>query len=282
MNENVTARDWTAERGGKWRAQLAGMEAMLAPVDDPLICALRVDAPYRIADVGCGGGGTAMEILRRAPAGSVIHGYDLSAELIEVAESRNKSEDRAITFQVADMAAAAPEVAYDRLVSRFGIMFFGDPPAAFANLAGWLRPGGRFAFAVWGRPAENPWMARVRQVVAEIIDLPATDPEGPGPFRYGVAEKLMSQLDRAGFCDLAVNEWRGGLPIGGGLGAGEAATFALAAFSTFGEQLAEAGGEALNEARRLLTARLSRYEESGVVRMDGCVHIVTGGREGSG
>jgi trans-aconitate methyltransferase len=54
------------------------MEAMLTPVDEPLVRALNLDAPCRIADIGCGGGGMTLEILRRAPAGSVVHGYDLS------------------------------------------------------------------------------------------------------------------------------------------------------------------------------------------------------------
>jgi SAM-dependent methyltransferase len=173
MNENPAASDWTAARGEKWRAQLAGMEAMLTPVDEPLIRALNLDAPCRIADIGCGGGGTTLEILRRAPAGSVVHGFDLSPALIELARSCKRSDERAIGFEIADMATAtAPEKPYDRLVSRFGIMFFDDPLAAFANLVRWLAPGGRFAFAVWGRPAENPWMTSVRQVVAEIIPLP--------------------------------------------------------------------------------------------------------------
>lgn len=71
----------------------------------------------------------------------------------------------------------------DRLVSRFGIMFFDDALAAFSNLVRWLAFGGRFAFAVWGHPAENPWMTTVRQVVAEIVDLPKPAAEAPGPFR---------------------------------------------------------------------------------------------------
>jgi 16S rRNA A1518/A1519 N6-dimethyltransferase RsmA/KsgA/DIM1 with predicted DNA glycosylase/AP lyase activity len=54
------------------------MEAMLTPVDEPLVRALNLDAPCRIADIGWGGGGMTLEILRRAPAGSVVHGYDLS------------------------------------------------------------------------------------------------------------------------------------------------------------------------------------------------------------
>jgi SAM-dependent methyltransferase len=281
MNENPTANDWAAARGEQWLAQLTGMEAMLAPVDEPLIRALNLDAPCRIADIGCGGGGTTLKILRHAPAGSVVHGFDLSPALIESARSRKPSDERAIAFEVADMAmATAPEVRYDRLVSRFGIMFFDDAPAAFANLVRWLAAGGRFAFAAWGRPADNPWMATIRQVVAEIIDLPPPDPEAPGPFRYAEAGKLLTLLDQAGFAELEVRDWRGMLPIGGGLPAAEAANFALASFSSFRELLAKAGGEALSDARQSLTARLSRHEQDGVVRIDACVHIFTGAHLG--
>lgn len=180
MSETPTANEWTAARGEKWLAQLAGMEAMLAPVDEPLISALNLDAPLRIADFGCGGGGTTMEILRQAPAGSVVHGFDVSPALIELARSRKRSDDSSLAFEIADIATNVPQQLYDRLVSRFGIMFFDDPPAAFANLARWLAPGGRFAFAVWGSPAGNPWMTTVRQAVAEVIDLPAADPEAQG------------------------------------------------------------------------------------------------------
>jgi SAM-dependent methyltransferase len=252
---------------------------MLAPVDEPLIRALNLDAPCRIADIGCGGGGTTVEILCRAPAGSVVHGFDLSAALIELARGRKRSDERAIAFEIAGMATAmAPEEPYDRLVSRFGIMFFDDPPAAFANLVRWLAPGGRFAFAVWGRLAENPWIASVRQVVAEVKDLPPFDPEAPGPFRYGEAAKLLTQLDRAAYGELDVSDWRGLLPIGGGLPAAEAANFALASFSSFGELLAEAGNEALNDARQSLTARFSRHQQDGAVRMNARVHVFTGTR----
>ena len=279
MNQNPTASDWAATRGAKWRAQLAGMEAMIMPVDEPLIRALHIEGPCQIADIGCGGGGTTWEILRMAPAGSIVHGFDISPTSIESARSRKPPGERAIAFEVADIAtAAAPEVLYDRLASRFAIMFFDDPPAAFANLVRWLAPGGRFAFAVWGRPAENPWITSVREVAAEIIDMPPPDPEAPGPFRYAEADKLLTLLHRAGFGELEVRDWHGALAIGGGLPAAEAANSALAAFSSFGELLAEAGDEALNDARQSLTARFSRHQQEGSVRMDACVHIFTGAR----
>src|SRR2546428_8855942 len=278
MNENPTASDWAAGRGERWSAHLCGMEATLTPVDAPLILLLHLDAPCRIADIGCGGGGTALEILRRAPVGSVVHGFDISPTQIESARGRIRPDERALTFEIADVATAAPKEPYDRLVSRFGIMFFGDPPSAFGNLLRWLAPGGRFAFALWGHPADNPWMTSVREVVAEVIDLPPPDFEAPGPFRYSDAHKLLILLDRAGFGDLEVRDWRGTLAIGGGLPAAEAADFALASFSSFGNLLAKAGDEALNVARQSLTGRFSQHQRNNVVRMDACAHFLIGTR----
>jgi SAM-dependent methyltransferase len=276
--QNPSASDWAAARGAKWRAQLAGMEAMLRPIDEPLIAALQLGVPCRVADVGCGGGGTALEILRRAPAGSVVHGFDISTDLIQLACERTPPDARAIAFETANVATSSPMEPYERIVSRFGVMFFDDPEAAFANLVSWLAPGGRFAFAVWSSTSENPWMTSVREVVADIVDLPPTDPLAPGAFRYGDVDPLRALLEQAGFAELDVRDWRGRLPIGGELPCAEAAQFALAAFSSFGELLAQAGEEAFAEARRALTARLSRHEANGAVWMDACVHIVTGAR----
>lgn len=277
MTETPSAADWATARGEKWRAQLSGLEAMLAPVDAPLIEALALDAPYRIADIGCGGGGTALEVARRAPAGSTVHGYDISPALIETARAR-VPEQRDIDFAIADMSAApAPDQGYDRLVSRFGIMFFDDQPAAFANLANWLTRRGRFAFAVWGPSADNPWMTSQREAAVQVIDVPPPDPDAPGPFRYSGGDKLRALLEGAGLGDIAIKDWRGKLPIGGGLPVPEAVDFALRAFS-FGDMLAEAGDEAFETARRLLTERFSRHQQDGAVWLEARAHIVTGAR----
>jgi SAM-dependent methyltransferase len=278
MNDNLAAAAWTTARGEKWRAQADGMEAMLIPVNEPLIRALRLDAPYRIAEIGCGGGGTTLDILRSAPKGSAVHGFDISPALIELARVRLSRNEHAIDFHTADMATAAPEQLYDRLVSRFAVMFFDDAPAAFANLFRWLAPGGRFAFAVWGPTTENPWMTSVRDVVANVVAIPKADPGAPGPFRYAESGKLVALLDQAGFRELNVEDWRGMLSIGGGLPPVEAANFALASFSSFAELLADAGGDALNAARRSLTTVFSNHQQDDIVRLDASVYIVTGMR----
>ncbi|MDI1435802.1 class I SAM-dependent methyltransferase [Polyangium sorediatum] len=254
------------------------MEAMLSPIDEPLIRALRLDAPVRLADIGCGGGGTTLEILRRAPKGSIVHGFDISPSLIETARARTPPDEHAISFTTADVATTPPPgPPYERLVSRFGVMFFDDAPAAFHNLASWLLPGGRFAFAVWGRPTDNPWVTTLRDVVAEFVDVPPPVPDAPGPFRYGQSDKLLTLLESAGFGEVSVSEWRGGLAIGGGLAAADAADFALAAFS-IAEAVAKAGDVVHDKARRALIKRFSNHLQDGVVRLDACVHLVTGAR----
>src|SRR5690606_22835179 len=181
----------------------------------------------------CGGGGTALEILRRAPKGSFVHGFDIAPMLVEWARGRASKEGPAIAFDLADMGtASAPGELYDRLYSRFGMLFFPDELAAFGNLLRWLTPGGRFAFAAWAPTADNPWMTLARDATAEVIELPPPDPDGPGGFRYADADKFLSLLDQAGFADLKVQDCRGSFSLGGGLPAAEAAAFALASFAS--------------------------------------------------
>ena len=281
MNQNPASSDWASARGDKWASQLVGMEAMLAPVDEPLVLGMQLtsDRPSRIAEVGCGGGATTRHVLRRAPVGSVVHGFDISSRLVGLARAAEPFDAKTLAFDVADMAVTAPAIPYDRLFSRFGVMFFDDPPSAFANLARWLAPAGRFAFAVWGAPADNEWMDTSREIVGRIIDLPAVDADAPGPFRYGRAEKFLSLLEHAGFSDVRVDTWRGALPIGGRLPPADAATFALASIGAFGDLLAKAGESKVAEARAALTERYGARVVDGGVRLGACVHVVTGKRK---
>lgn len=277
-NQNLGSSVWAGDRGAKWRDHHRALEAMLAPVNAPLLDALQFDGPSRIVEVACGGGGTTLEILKRAPAGSTLDAFDISPALVEAARSRTGTGD-AVTFTVADMGTATPPAErYDRMVSRFGIMFFDDPPAAFANLSRWLAPGGRFAFAVWGPPADNPAMTTAHRVVGEQVELPETDPAGPGPFRYADTEPLVALLDGAGFPDVEVNDWRGPISVFGGMPPAETATFALEWFSSFTDALHKEGDAAVAEAHHALTERYAEFARDGVVEMDARVHLVTGSR----
>ena len=151
-----------------------------------------------------------------------------------------------------------------------------DARAAFVNLRRWLVPGGRFAFAVWGPVDDNPWMTATRAAVAEVIELAPIPPSGPGPFRYEDAEAFTALLTEAGFGHITVTDFRRALPIGHKLDAVDAAHFALAAFSSFAERLASAGGDAFTTARRALTERFQDFEREGAVLAPARIHIVAG------
>ncbi|MEO0550433.1 MAG: class I SAM-dependent methyltransferase [Pseudomonadota bacterium] len=278
MVANVSASDWSGERGEAWRDSMTALEAMLAPINMPLIEALELNAPYRIADIGCGGGETSVDISRNAYLGSVVEGFDISPALIQAAKDKSVCGDVPIHFHIADAQEPPKAVAaFDRLTSRFGIMFFSDPEIAFSNLLNWLKPGGQFAFAVWGPPTGNPWMSGIRQVLGEHVVLPSPDPNAPGPFRYQDAEAFVALLIRSGFRDVQSSSWKEKLFVGGGLDANAATDFALSAFS-IGQQLKSNDQTTIEAARADLMSFFSKHMADGLVCMDAHVHLVTGKR----
>ncbi|MBL4685539.1 MAG: methyltransferase domain-containing protein [Nannocystaceae bacterium] len=267
--------DWTGARGKKWLEHLSGLEQTLAPVNAPLIEALQLDRPCKIAETGCGGGATALALNERAPDGSVLHGFDISASLVEAARKRLQSPHA--VFDVLDVSQETPDsVPYDRLVSRFGIMFFGDPASAFLRLASWLTSDSRFAFAVWGPPVDNPWATVVREAVETVVTLPSSAPDEPNLSRYADSSVLLELLQGAGFVKVQVEDWRGALPIGGGLPVAQAAEFALSSFGSYREELMRSSAAAFTRAREALIESFSDHLQGDEVALQARVHIVSG------
>src|SRR4029453_2942629 len=105
----------------------------------------------RVLDVGCGTGQTSLELARRVGADGRVTAIDISAPML------GGPRDRARGAGVANVAFVGADVQTHRFepgsadvaFSRFGIMFFADPAAAFTNLHGALRPGGRLGFVCW-------------------------------------------------------------------------------------------------------------------------------------
>lgn len=262
--------DWASGRGALWRDKLDGMEGLLAPIDVPFVEALALDAPCRIGEIACGGGGTTRAIAAAAPAGSEITGFDISPDLVAAATARAGDVAR---FVEADVSRYRPDSPFERLASRFGVMFFEDPAAAFANLRHWLAPGGQLAFAVWGPAAEVGFMAQLRGTIASVMDVAASDPDAPGPCRYGDPAKLIALLEGAGFRDAASRTVHCSLPVPGDTPAA-AAAFLLAS-SSMAAPLADAPEEVRERAHARLTEVCARHMEDGRVRMPARVEIVT-------
>jgi ubiquinone/menaquinone biosynthesis C-methylase UbiE len=133
---------WNGPGGAQWMAQQTHTDAVLAPVAEAVVALAAPAAGERVLDIGCGCG--ASTLLLAARAGHVT-GLDVSAPMLDVA--RQRGAGLGIDWVLADAATYAAPLPFDLLASRFGVMFFGDPTAAFANLRRAARPGARLVFA---------------------------------------------------------------------------------------------------------------------------------------
>ncbi len=198
-------RRWNDAR---WMSTWLKREPFTAASTSALLSALRVQPGERILDVGSGGGGSAIIAAQlAAPHGSVI-GVDLSVALCELARQRAAEAGVAnVDFVVADAQTdSVPGSPFDAATSRFGVMFFEDPVAAFANVRRQLRAGGRFVFACWQSVEANPWHAgRVLEPFLEASPEPppAAGRKPPGPFSLGDPGETADLLERAGFVEVS-------------------------------------------------------------------------------
>jgi ubiquinone/menaquinone biosynthesis C-methylase UbiE len=165
-----------------------------------LRAAAAVRAGERVLDIGCGAGQTTREAARAAAPGAVV-GIDVSAPMLErarkltaAARLKNATYVRG-DAQVHRFAADRFDVA----ISRFGLMFFADPDAAFANIAHALRPGGRLVAIVWQRREDNAWAVALDAALGHA-------PPYESAFSLGDRAVAEGVLTRAGFDDIGFED----------------------------------------------------------------------------
>jgi len=162
----------------------------------------------RVIDLGCGSGRTTVELAARVSPRGAVTGVDISAEMLARARERaarlhvGNAESVHADVQVHDLGEASFDAAY----SRFGVMFFADPVAAFGNIRRALRPGGLLSFTCWQSVFENEWMLIPGAAVAEVTGAlpPMPGPDEPGPFSLADRDRVRAVLDAAGFGSVAI------------------------------------------------------------------------------
>lgn len=200
---NAGQRDfWNGNPARNWVDHDAALEQVHGALTPRILAHAAPKPGETVYDIGCGSGAVAQAILRAAP-GARVTGVDISAPLLALARANC---DPQIAFVEDDAQTHAfPPGDADLIVSRFGVMFFADPVAAFANLLGALRPGGRLCVACWGPLERNPWFDGPRRAVeAHYGPQPRSEPGAPGPMAFCDPDHVTGILTEAGFAKTQV------------------------------------------------------------------------------
>ena len=194
---------WNGPGGKMWLGAYDRIQRGIAGFSQIALDAANARAGERVLDVGCGTGGTTAELARAVGASGHVLGVDISETLIGAARAQGLPN---ATFEVGDAASwRFGSGALDLVFSRFGVMFFGDPVAAFKNVRRAMKPAGRLVFICWRTPSENPWAAvpmRAAQPFLPPIERPG--PEDPGQYSFGDRDRVGRILTEAGFANLSI------------------------------------------------------------------------------
>ena len=194
------ARAWDGEEGARWAEHAERYEATGHRQWDRFVATGLIAAADAVLDIGCGTGRATRDAARLASSGSAL-GVDLSARMLERARELAAAEGVTnVQFLQADAQVHPFEAAaFDVAMSSFGAMFFADPVAAFANVAGALRVGGGLGMLVWRELGRNEWVTAVRAALAMGRHLPEPPPGAPGPFQLANGDYVKRILADAGF-----------------------------------------------------------------------------------
>jgi SAM-dependent methyltransferase len=254
-----TLKSWDGPGGEYWAANAATFDDSMAAYLPPLFEAAALSAGERVLDIGCGNGVTTLEAARRTSPGRAM-GLDLSSSMLGVARERASAQRIANVEFVQGDAQVYPfePGGFDVVLSRFGVMFFADPDAAFANIGRGVRPGGRLAMLVWQQTAVNEWMTGVAAALAAGRTLPAPPPGTPGPSSLGDPDRVRHLLGDAGFGKVKLTGVVEPMSFGPDLDSAYEFVFGLSFVAALLKDLDEATrADALAELRSVLGAHLT-------------------------
>ncbi|MGW5742442.1 class I SAM-dependent methyltransferase [Amycolatopsis sp. NPDC003861] len=262
------AEAWNGYEGEHWAAHADRYDAVNSGFNGYLLD--RVRAEDRVLDIGCGNG--QLTRLAAARARSAI-GVDLSGPMLATARAR-AAEVPNVTFEQGDVQVHPfAEGGFDLAVSRFGVMFFADPVAAFGNVRRALAPGGRLAFLCMTALSGTD-LGRVFGALSAYLPQP-TGPDGSGPTSFADPDRTRAVLTGAGFEDVVCTRveadqvWGRDVP--------DAARF-IADWGPVRHHLGLVDSARAAAATEALAVALEPFAGPGAVRLRGTAWLVAGRR----
>jgi SAM-dependent methyltransferase len=228
---------WNGVSGAEWTQRQAQYDGMLQPWIDVLADAAAIGAGEKVLDIGCGSGATTLEAARATGSGGTAVGVDLSMSMIDLARHRAEAAGLGNTrfevgdCQVDDLGDLSKPTAegYDVAISRFGVMFFDDPVAAFANVGKAMAPGGRLAVLTWAPMPLQSWIAVPAAAALHHVPMPDIGQDsGSGMFSLAERDRIAAVLEPAGWVEVAVRPHQRPVLVAGGGSVDQTMDFLLA------------------------------------------------------
>lgn len=264
----ATREEWIGRVGQEWARRGAALEPLLEPVGAAGLRALAPQPGERILDLGCGSGASTRALADAVGQAGSVTGIDISPDLLELARARLAGRGNVDLIE-ADAGHHPFEPAdHDALFSRFGAMFFDDPPAALANLRRALKPGARALFLAWREPARNQWAAVPMTFVQEGLG-GALAAAGPGPFGWADPAVFRPLLQESGFQDVreSTHEFMAEIADGDDPDPVARAASFMTRIGPLARRLRDAPESTRREAEVFLAQRLRRHVKDGAVRL---------------
>jgi SAM-dependent methyltransferase len=200
------AKLWNGPSGRAWVEEQALLDRVLQPFQALLLEDVSRSGAHRVLDVGCGTGSTTLAFASLLGANGHCTGIDISEPMLALAKARAADAGLHVTFIRANAQTYTfePE-SVDMIVSRFGVMFFDDPVAAFANLRRAATRGAPLRCLAWRSAAENQFSTTAERAVANLLpDLPPRRTDGPGQFAFADRERAHAILHGSGWTGIDI------------------------------------------------------------------------------
>jgi SAM-dependent methyltransferase len=268
---------WNDRAAVTWTALQERIDALFVPITAAALAAAEAAPGESVLDIGCGCGATVLALAERVGPGGRVLGLDVSEPMAARARERIAAAGLAqASVQVAD-ASVQPLAGHgaDLLFSRFGVMFFADPVAAFANLRTGMKPGGRLLCAVWRPPAENTWLTLPLAAALPLLPpQPPAEPNAPGPFAFADAERVRGILSDAGWSGIGFQQRSVPMHVAGP-GQLEGATDFAMRMGPLSRILAEVDPALAAPVRAAVKAALALHDGPEGVTLSGSIWLVS-------
>ena len=268
---------WNAKAAETWTAFQTRLDAVFAPLTAVAMEAAAPAPGERVIDVGCGCGATVLELASRVGAAGHVLGLDISIPMAERARERIAAAGFAqAEVLVSDASSHGfTQAQTDLLFSRFGVMFFDDPAAAFANLRRAMRPGARMLCAVWRPMLENSWFSVPLAAARPLLPpQPTPDPLAPGPFAFSTQDRVHAVLGEAGWRGIEMQARDVPMTIAGPGQIAEAAEFATR-IGSLARILAETEAPVRAHAEAAVAEALLGHDSPAGVVLGGAIWLVS-------